>query len=233
MLRGDYERAKALTEEGLTLSRKLGDHAGIVYLLCNLGAIAQEQGDHQRAAELFEEGVKRNRKLGNKAILAELMEGIARVAAALGAAVRAARLYGATEALREAISVPVPESDRTRYGRHMAAASSLVDEEAWKEAWAEGKAMELEQAVEYALSAGDSPKIAKRPPEQSSPEARPPLLTRREREVAELVARGLTNRRIAEELFVSERTVDHHVSNILKKFKLSSREQLASRLGDQ
>jgi DNA-binding NarL/FixJ family response regulator len=46
------------------------------------------------------------------------------------------------------------------------------------------------------------------------------------------VARGLTNRRIAEELFVAERTVDHHVSNILKKLNLSSREQVASRLGD-
>jgi predicted ATPase/DNA-binding SARP family transcriptional activator/DNA-binding CsgD family transcriptional regulator len=232
MLRGDYERAKTLTEEGLTLSRELGDQSGVVYLLCNLGTIAQEQGDHERAAVLFEESVKRNRKLGNKAILAELMEGIAGVAGAFGVAVRAARLYGAAEALREAIGVPLPESDRPRCRRHMAAACSLVDKETWKEAWAEGKAMKLEQAVEYALSAGDSPKIAKRTPEQTSAEARPPLLTRREREVAELVARGLTNRRIAEELFVSERTVDHHVSNILKKLNLSSREQVASRLGD-
>jgi non-specific serine/threonine protein kinase len=60
----------------------------------------------------------------------------------------------------------------------------------------------------------------------------PPTLTRREREVAKLVAQGLTNRQIAEALFVSERTIDHHVSNILKKLSLSSREQVASRLGD-
>ena len=93
--------------------------------------------------------------------------------------------------------------------------------------------MSMEAAIEYALSEDDSSTIATRTPEHtSSATARTLALTRREREVAELIARGLTNRRIAEELFVSERTVDHHVSNILKKFKLSSREQVASRLGD-
>jgi DNA-binding NarL/FixJ family response regulator len=114
----------------------------------------------------------------------------------------------------------------------IAALRSGMGEQAWEEAQAEGKAMELEQAVEYALSAGGSPKMAKGPPEQTSATARPTALTRREREVAELVARGLPNRRIAEELFLSERTVDHHVSNILKKQNLSSREQVASLLGD-
>jgi DNA-binding CsgD family transcriptional regulator/tetratricopeptide (TPR) repeat protein len=233
MLQGDYERAKALTEEGLTLSRELGDQPGIVYLLCNLGTIAQEQGDYERAAELFKESIKRNRRLGNRAILAELVEGIAGVVGAYGGAVRAARLYGAAEALREAIGVPLPESDRPRYERHVAAACFVVDEQTWKEAWAEGKAMGAEQVVEYALSGGDSSTLAKRTVEQTVPTTvPPPTLTRREREVAKLVAQGLTNRQIAEALFVSERTIDHHVSNILKKLSLSSREQVASRLGD-
>ncbi len=92
----------------------------------------------------------------------------------------------------------------------------------------------MEAAIEYALSEDDSSTIATRTQEQtSSATARtPPALTRREREVARLVTQGLTNRQIAEALFVSERTVDHHVSNILKKLNLSSREQVASRLGD-
>ena len=45
-----------------------------------------------------------------------------------------------------------------------------------------------------------------------------------------LVSRGLTNRQIANELFISERTVDHHVEKILKKLELPSRELVASRL---
>ncbi|MDA0264992.1 MAG: AAA family ATPase [Chloroflexi bacterium] len=52
-------------------------------------------------------------------------------------------------------------------------------------------------------------------------------LTRRERDVARLLTRALTNRQIAEELVVTERTVESHVSNILAKLGLSSRAQAA------
>jgi non-specific serine/threonine protein kinase len=69
--------------------------------------------------------------------------------------------------------------------------------------------------------------------EQPTPAEQPPSLTRREREVATLIAQRLTNGRIAEALFVSERTVDHHVASILKKLGIRSREQVASRLGSE
>ena len=91
--------------------------------------------------------------------------------------------------------------------------------------------MTLDEAVSYALSEDDSSMIASRTPEQTSATLRPPALTRREREVAKLVARGLTNRQIAKELVLSERTVENHVSNILKKLKLSSRSEVAAWVG--
>ncbi len=53
-------------------------------------------------------------------------------------------------------------------------------------------------------------------------------LTKREAEVLQLVARGLSNREIADELYISERTAEHHVSNILSKLNLTSRAQLAA-----
>ena len=53
-------------------------------------------------------------------------------------------------------------------------------------------------------------------------------LTQRERQVACLVTRGCSNRQIALELVVSERTVDTHVSHILRKLELSSRSQIAA-----
>jgi DNA-binding NarL/FixJ family response regulator len=60
-----------------------------------------------------------------------------------------------------------------------------------------------------------------------SAEESPPALTRREEEVASLVARGLTNRQIASELSISEHTAATHVGKILRKLGLSSRSQLA------
>ena len=61
----------------------------------------------------------------------------------------------------------------------------------------------------------------------------PGPLTRREREVAALIARGLTNRQIAEELFIAERTADTHVEHILAKLGLGSRTQVATWVVEQ
>jgi DNA-binding NarL/FixJ family response regulator len=88
--------------------------------------------------------------------------------------------------------------------------------------------MSFEEAVEYALLAEE---LSPPPPlasEQPSIGTQQPDLTRREKEVTALVAQRLTNRRIAQELFISERTVENHVSNILKKLGLHSREQVAA-----
>ena len=97
--------------------------------------------------------------------------------------------------------------------------------------------MALERAVEYPLSEVEQQES---PVPLAAPERQPPpvderaeRLTPREQEISILVARGFTNRQIASELFISERTVDHHVSNILKKLDVGSRERVASRLGDR
>jgi len=105
--------------------------------------------------------------------------------------------------------------------------------EAFASAWAEGRAMALEQAVGYALSEEeerDAPTLVPVPEQQPPPLADEPTerLTAREREVALLVARGLTNRRIALELSISEHTVANHVRKILKKLGLRSRAQVSS-----
>ena len=60
--------------------------------------------------------------------------------------------------------------------------------------------------------------------------ARGHRLHRERREVALLVARGFTNRRIAKELSISQRTVDTHVGRILQKLGIDSRELVAGRL---
>ncbi len=113
------------------------------------------------------------------------------------------------------------------YEQDLANARSSLDERTWAVAWSEGRAMSPEQAIEYALSAEDTSLRAVPEPHVAP---LPDPLTRREQEVAFLVGQGLSNRRIALELTLSEHTVHHHVTNILKKLNLTSREQVASRL---
>ncbi|MEK8174237.1 helix-turn-helix transcriptional regulator [Streptomyces sp. M19] len=57
-------------------------------------------------------------------------------------------------------------------------------------------------------------------------------MTRREREVAALIAEGLSNRLIAQRLVISKRTADAHVEHILTKLGFSSRAQIASLVGE-
>jgi non-specific serine/threonine protein kinase len=137
--------------------------------------------------------------------------------------------------LREAVGAVAyqltPEEEAWRKP-YLATARSRLDEAAWEEAWAAGRAMSLEQAIDYALS--EEKPLTPSSPESEQPSSdEPPSLTRREKEVTILVTRGLTNRQIASELFLSEHTVHHHITNILKKLNLSSRQRVASRLPDR
>ena len=228
---GDYERSDARGREALAIYRELGDTRGIVMCHIGLGLTELARGNHEGAALLFEETLRLVRSVGEMLAVAYGLLGLAGADAARAQPVRAARLWGAAEALREEISAALSHWDLYGYdyeGRVSAARNMLGDEGAWEGAWAEGRAMTPDQAVEYALGAREpTPPTALTPSKPSSVEAPDDPLTRREREVAVLVGRGLTNRQISSELSVSERTVHNHVSNILSKLGLRSRAQIA------
>jgi DNA-binding CsgD family transcriptional regulator/Tfp pilus assembly protein PilF len=227
LLEGDHERAAALNEEAATLLRNRGYRTGLEYALDNLGWAALIRGDHDRAAELFEESVALCKELGDKSTAAESLEGLACAAGARGEAERAARLSGAAQGLYEAGGYHHTPRELALREPYLADARSRLDGEVWETIFEEGRAMTLEVAIEYALSEEEGVAPSFPTPEQSRSE-QPVALTRREEEVAALVARGLTNRQIASELHLSERTVENHVSNILGKLRLTSRTQVAS-----
>lgn len=93
--------------------------------------------------------------------------------------------------------------------------------------------MGLEEAVEYALMRDETDPPTAPVPEQTQPGEPMGGLTRREQEVAALIARGLTNRQVSAELAISERTAASHVKWILKKLDLRSRAQIASWLTER
>ena len=88
--------------------------------------------------------------------------------------------------------------------------------------------MPLEQAIEYALASPDCPPPTTGTPDEPSAGLQTVPLTRREHQIVALIARGLTNRQIAEELVIGERTVHTHVGHILRKLGLATRTQIAA-----
>ncbi len=230
----DHKRAAVLHEESLALTRKTGDNFELVLSLI-LGALASlGKNDYQRTEALLKEGLELSRRLKMKRHTVFHLHVAASLAAVRGQPVRAARLWGAAEALREVLGATFSPFQRNVYGPYIAAARAQLDEAEWEAAWAAGKAMSSEQAIEYALSKGEErepPTTLVPAPEQQPPaDERTERLTRREQEVAVLVGRGLTNRRIALELSISEHTVANHVAKILKKLRLRSRAQIGSHL---
>lgn len=220
---GDYERTTALGRESLALNRELEDRWGIAQSLMAMGFAELALGDHEGAAASFEEALRLLRTRGDQIGVSFSLLGLAGVASEQLKPERAARLWGAAEALRETVGLRFSPSDRSHlnYENRLTAARSLLGDEAFAAAWTEGRATSLEEAIEYALAA-----------EEPASDAPGPL-SPREREIASLIAQGLTRRRIASELSISPRTVDTHVGKIFKKLGVSSRNQVTARLAEE
>jgi predicted ATPase/DNA-binding SARP family transcriptional activator/DNA-binding CsgD family transcriptional regulator len=233
VLEGDHERATALNEEAAELYRERGSRGGLKYVLDALGWAALLRENHERAKALYEESLVLCKEIGAKVIGSSSVEGLACSAASRGEVKRAARLFGAAQTLREAVGYQQPPRERTLGEPYRDAARSRLSEAEWEVAFAEGRDMGLDEAVEYALSEEGPATPLITSPEQSSAEESPPTLTRREREVANLLERRFTNRQIASKLHLSERTVDKHVTNILRKLNLHSREQVGARMAKE
>jgi predicted ATPase/DNA-binding SARP family transcriptional activator len=150
---GDYDKARSLYVEGLAIFREIGDRAYVANLLTNLGSLSTQHGDYAAARACLSEGVRHVRDLGNKLLACYALEACASLAAAENGQARAGRLWGAAEALREAIGAPLPAPALTELDSTIADAREASGEGAFAAAWAEGRAMTMEQALDYALAA--------------------------------------------------------------------------------
>ena len=230
VLQGDNERATVLSEEALVFADELGS-AGVNIVpeaLVNMGLATLGLGEHKRARASFEGALVMSQDVGQKPTIINTLEGMASLAGALREATRAAHLWGAAEAAREATGIALPPGDRALHGPNLGDARSQLGEERWRQALAEGRAMPLEEATKYALFKETDRPEATVPKDEPSAGEPTGELTRREREVATLVARGFTNRQVSFELSISERTAGNHVAKILRKLGLRSRFQIAT-----
>jgi non-specific serine/threonine protein kinase len=260
-LQRDLPRSTQLLEEGLARYRALGDEAGIAFALLNLGstisspalleesiarhralgdlhhiAIAQallgqgeaERGEYERAVGLLIAVLRGHAHLGDRWFVIFDLLGLAEALMASERTAEAVRLFAAAQALAQTLGSPVGE---VTYQRLIAVMTRLRGDERYAAPWAEGAAMGHEEAVAAALAltspAPSQPGDAPSPPPDGEP------LTRREQEVAQLLARGDSDRQIAEALSISVKTVGVHVHHILQKLDLYSRVQVADWLHAQ
>ncbi|HEX4189844.1 MAG TPA: LuxR C-terminal-related transcriptional regulator [Marmoricola sp.] len=222
---GDYDSAGSVHGSCLEMTDRLGDSFIGGYARWSLGLGALMGGDLDRANTLERVALTQSSALGDHLAMALQLETMAWLAAMQKDAERAALLVGGAGSLWRRIGMPI---DRTPYIRDLhgvgeAQARELVSEESFDRLVARGMTMALPDVVDLALA-------GLHPSSTGSPNG---PLSRRETEVAALVADGLTNRDIAERLFLSERTVEGHVQSALRKLGFSSRTRIATWFQEQ
>lgn len=216
-----FEQAQACYEESLALLRDLGAERDFAALLHNLGHTCLHLGDLERAYTFFIESLKAHQAQQNRAGLTECLIGFAALAVACGLPAAGARLLAAMTAIGGERAVSEWAATQMEYDNTVALARARLTEAEFQTEQAAGRILSLERAIEYALHL-PLPFPADQPagPQPSQ------KLTRREFEVATLIARGLSNGEIAAELVLSKRTVEHHIANILAKLDFTNRAQI-------
>jgi len=215
---GDLVGSQQLIEQSLAEARAIDCLAGACQALYYLAGLRRMQGDLIGAARQGVECLRLAHQVSDE-VQANCTELLGGLACELGQPERTATLYGAAASLRQTTGLPMPPILRPVYERDLAAARGTIGSRRFASAWAAGSAMKFERVVEYAHEI----EVASWPRAASSTGP----LSPREREVIALLARGCTNRQIAEALIISGRTADGHVAHILAKLGLSTRAQAA------
>ncbi|WP_039805313.1 protein kinase domain-containing protein [Nocardia araoensis] len=209
-----YERALAITE-------KYGGTIYPAYALWALGVAWWRRGEPVRATRLVTQALRVSWRVDDRTNISMCLQALAWIAADHGDAERVVVLTAAAEKIGRSVgTAPTQFSQLLAFQEECERRTrAAISEQAYAAAHREGAALDFDAAIAYALG------------EQSSPASRDTTgrkLTRREREVAELVAEGLTNREIAARLVISPRTAQGHVEHVLTKLGFTSRTQVAA-----
>jgi DNA-binding CsgD family transcriptional regulator len=184
----------------------------MILALGDLGNLARDQADYARAMAFYREALELGRNHPGTRVVTEVIEAVG-IAAAAGEAERAARLLGAAEAQRDRLGLRYRvREDQAALEHAVAATRGALGERAFAIAWAAGRSLTPTQVIAEALDS-----LA--PPTSTNDIS----LTPREGEILRLLASGQTDSAIATALFISVRTVEHHVARIFAKLGVHNR----------
>ena len=227
MLAGQVDEGLARCRSGLArLGPDSGERWQQSYLLLLEGICLFLRGDLGPSAEAFRAALNYKHEIGDTMGMGYALEATAWLAAAQQRFTRAAWLLGAAEGRWQLVGGRLGRNATTEalHARAGQAVRDALGEERYRALHDQGARYPLAEIVGFAAEdADDLPPLG-----GPAPGGQAPGLTSRELEIAGLVAEGLSNRKIAERLVISKRTVDAHIEHIYGKLGVSSRVQLAS-----
>ncbi len=236
----DDPRADEFSRQALALAEHHGAQSSVGYALWSVGIAQWRGGDFGQATLSLRKSVRLFQPMHDLTGISFGVQALSWCAAFADPGERAARLLGAAQAVWRTSGAKVDETTaysvfdkRSEDALRTALGSGVLESEAFETAFAEGASYSFDQAVSLALgedSGGDG--------SEGTPPTRPRAgtpggLTRREREIAGLLAQGLTNKEIASRLVISQRTAETHVDHILSKLGMTSRGQVATWVVEQ
>ncbi len=222
--RNEGERALGLLSECVDRTTQRGEiffRSYALWATAYIEALRDRLDEADRAAK---DALRLQRRLDNKLAMALTIDTLAWIGQRRNNNERAARLFGVAHTMWNALNA-APEfytAFQSTHDEHVEWARAALGEAAYQDAFERGMKLPTGMALDYALEVKRHAREAPRDNVTQMP------LTRREREIAELVAQGRTNKEIAESLVIAQRTVEGHVQHILTKLDFSSRAQIAS-----
>jgi predicted ATPase/DNA-binding CsgD family transcriptional regulator len=232
--REQLERAAQLFTESHALFTRLGQDQGAAAALIGLGELERLRGDLRGAATPWAHSLQLLYRIGQPFGVSWCLETLAEVAALSGHQQVAARLLGSSMALRDALGVPSDPDDAASRQQRLEQIRNALGPDVFASAFEEGRRSPLGTAVEVALQlerdlhAPPAPRTASELP-SSAPSSNAVELSGRELEVLRLVAQGMSNKRVARALGLSDNTVKFHLNSVFNKLGCRTRAE-ATRL---
>jgi predicted ATPase/DNA-binding CsgD family transcriptional regulator/Tfp pilus assembly protein PilF len=246
LARARRDNAAALRHfrSALALFEQIDARTEIARCLAGIGWVSLASGDRPAAAASLSQSLQLSMATGQRLGIARGLDAIAALAVAARDPATAVRLEGAAGAVRDSVGPVRSAAAQTRLDDVLVLARKQVGDQQAARLLAEGARLGVHDAVSAAVTFADGiarqavPATGPGGPNDASP-SRPdgaaapagtaqPVLTARERQIAELIARGLSNRGIAAELVISPATAARHVANIFTKLGVTSRAQVAA-----
>jgi predicted ATPase/DNA-binding CsgD family transcriptional regulator len=221
-LEGDFIRMRDVGLAAAARCRQRGELFMLSTHLTSVGMGALMLGEHATAEAALIEALRATLVIDDRRGLVMRMQMLASSAVAAGNGSRAARVLGASEMLRLEMGMPINPFTSSIVERAQEQAQARLGDDRYARLFDEGAHLTRDAAVALAVGESATATTGATFDRPADP------LGKREREVALLIAEGLTNKEIASRLFLSDRTVETHVYNILNKLGFNSRVNIAA-----